>query len=143
MFWPFKTKQTKTFPYKQEVNSWGRTFYRPIALIYIRHQDKSWRPYPFYVDSGADITFVNKSFGNLLGLKLKPNEEKFKMRGIGGEIDAVYRDIYVRIVKKVIKIKVSWILSDDVPLLIGRESVFNKYSICFEENKKKITFKEN
>jgi len=143
MFWPFIKKYSKSFPYKKEVNSWGRTFYRPLVITNIKHTDGSWHPYPMYIDSGADITVINKSFGNLIGLKLRPNENKFEIRGLGGNLEAVYRDIVIRVVHKSIKIKISWVLSDDVPLLLGRESVFNRFNICFEEKQKKVTFKEN
>jgi len=139
----FSKPNSKVFQYKQEINAWGRKFYKPIVTVYIKHVDMSWHPYSMYIDSGADITIINKSFGNLIGLKLKPKETKYKLNGVGGQEKFVYRDIKIRLVNKIFKIKVAWILNDNTPLLIGRENVFDKFKICFREKDKKIVIIEN
>lgn len=133
----------KTFKYKQEVNAWGRKFYRPIVTIYINHKDLSWHPYSMYVDSGADITTINKTFGNLIGLRLKPKEQKYELNGVGGKEEFVYRDIDIKLIKQIFKIKVAWVQNDNIPLLLGRENVFDKFEIIFKEKDKQITFIEN
>jgi len=133
----------KVFKYKKEVNAWGRKFYRPIATLYIKHKDSSWHPYSMYIDSGADITTINKSFGNLIGLRLKPKEQKHELNGVGGKEEFVYRDIEIRIIKKVFNIKVAWVQNNNIPLLLGREGVFEKYTICFREKQQEIEFIEH
>ncbi len=132
----------KTFKYRKEVNVLGKTLYKPIATIYINHKDLTWHPYSMYIDSGADITTINKTFGNLIGLRLKPKEEKFLINGIGGKEEFVYRDIDIKIVRKVFNIKVAWIQNDNIPLLLGRENVFDRFEIVFKQNNREISFIE-
>ena len=139
----FKQHTSKVFSYKQEINVWGRKFYRPVATIYINHKDTTWHPYSMYIDSGADITTINKTFGNLVGLRLKPKEQKYELNGVGGKEEFVYRDIEIKIVKQVFNIKIAWVQNDNIPLLLGREGVFDKFEIIFKEKFREIIFKEN
>jgi len=139
----FNKPYSKVFKYKQEINTWGRKFYRPIVTVYIKHDDLSWHPYSMYIDSGADITTINKSFGNLIGLRLKPKEIKYELNGVGGQEKFVYRDVTIKLVKQILNIKIAWVQNDSVPLLIGRESVFDKFKICFNEKDKQIVITEN
>ena len=96
-----------------------------------------------YIDSGADITTINKTFGNLVGLRLKPKEQKYELNGVGGKEEFVYRDIEIKIVKQVFNIKIAWVQNDNIPLLLGREGVFDKFEIIFKEKFREIIFKEN
>ena len=38
--------------------------------------------------------------------------------GIGGKVEFVYRDIDIKIVKKIFNIKIAWIQDDNIPLLL-------------------------
>jgi len=141
-FFKNKASASKSFQYKKEINIWGRKFYKPIASIYINHKDETWHPYSMYIDSGADITVINKTIGNLIGLKLKPKEQKFNLNGIGGKKEFVYREINIKIVKSTFNVKIAWVQDDDIPLLLGRENVFDKFNICFTEKEKSVVFTE-
>lgn len=138
-----KRDNIAVFPYKEEFVPLGKNVFRPIALVNVQHaEDMAWHPYSFYVDSGADTCVINKQIGNLMGLRLKPGEEKVKVRGIGGEVQAVYRKIKIKIINKSFLVNTAWILSGNVPMLLGRRDVFKHFEITFLEKQKQTKFVE-
>lgn len=94
-----------------------------------------------YFDSGADITLVTLSFGKLLGFKLKEGEEIKELKGIGdGKIPYVIRSVKMKIGENEFDCRIAWSLVEDVPMVLGRLDVFNKFDILVKEREKKIIF---
>ncbi|MFH1617716.1 MAG: hypothetical protein ABIB65_04000, partial [Candidatus Margulisiibacteriota bacterium] len=56
---------------------------RPIAEVHIRDKNKIWRAITMIVDSGADITIIARSFGELFGHNVEKGR-KIRLKGIGG-----------------------------------------------------------
>lgn len=113
-----------------------------MADISFQDQDNNWIELHPYIDSGADITMIPLSFGKLLGLKVS-NSEINKIGGIRGSVPVVYRKLLVKIGGYQIMINVAWALTEEVPPLLGRTDVFDKFDIVFRQTKKTIEFHPN
>jgi hypothetical protein len=86
----------------------------------------------FYVDSGADITIIPRSVGELLQLELVENEI-IDLSGIGeGKISVAIKSINMEIAGARFKSRIGWALTEKVPLLLGRLDVFDRFRISFE-----------
>ena len=126
------------FDFRKEKSNIFGEIRRPIArLILIKGKIKL--PEIFYVDSGADVTLIPRSVGELLGFKVKSPEEISEIKGIGEHgIPIVIRKITFQIGQTKIPSKIAWSLVENVPLLLGREDFFKYFDIVFRKNKKTI-----
>ncbi|MBI2652502.1 hypothetical protein HYX00_03460 [Candidatus Woesearchaeota archaeon] len=91
------------------------------------------------MDSGADISLISKSVGDLLGLKIENNDKITEAKGIGERsVPIIIKKIKMKIGDKLLETRIAWALIEEVPLLLGREDVFNLFDICFKKNKKTV-----
>ncbi|MBW8050560.1 MAG: hypothetical protein FVQ77_09515 [Cytophagales bacterium] len=116
----------------------GSKKYRPFADVGLNIENKI-EIYQFLIDSGADRTIINYQLGALLGFSVKRNEKSIQIVGIGGFTHGYIRPIKLLISGRKINLKVTWIHSDKVPLLLGQD-VFDYFKITFIKSKKKIIF---
>lgn len=94
----------------------------------------------FYIDSGADITLIPRSVGELIGLKIG-NDKIIDLYGIsGGNISVIVKKIRIRIGEHEFSIRVAWALTEKVPLILGRKDIFDKFNISFKEKEGIIEF---
>ncbi|MDI6903357.1 MAG: hypothetical protein QMC77_06450 [Methanocellales archaeon] len=105
------------FPYREESSSLFGKIYRPIAKVWFK--GRTWMPAFMYVDSGADVTLIPKSFGELLGFQLESSKIQ-EIKGIGEGTVPVSQNI-------------AWALIDTVPFLLGRLDILDKFDITFTE----------
>ncbi|MFQ6119187.1 MAG: aspartyl protease family protein [Methanosarcinales archaeon] len=88
-----------------------------------------------YVDSGADITLIPRSFGELLGFKVNSSEIQ-EIRGIGeGTIPVIIRESQLKIAEFVFNVRIAWALIETVPFLLGRLDVLDHFDIIFKRDK--------
>lgn len=128
------------FKYRKESSRTLGVIYRPVAEVIFINGDKEVRDFP-YVDSGADITLIPRSVGELLGFELG-NEEIQEMGGVGGsKVPTVLKTIKVRIGEFEFMIKIAWALVEDVQPLLGRVGVFDKFEVRFKQKQKVTEFK--
>ncbi|MEW5759129.1 MAG: hypothetical protein AB1755_06690 [Candidatus Omnitrophota bacterium] len=114
-------------------------YYRPNAIIKLTNGNHSVTS-NMIVDSGADISIIPKSEGDLLGFRIEEGEEVKDISGIGGQIPILYRTVDMFIGAENMKIKVAWALVDDLPPILGREDIFDNFNIEFRQKDKKIIF---
>jgi len=119
------------FNFKEEQSRIFGPILRPVARIILINR-KNEVPEHVYVDSGADITLIPKSVGELLGFKIEESDKIEEMKGIGDY------GIPVIIGEKIIDARVAWSLLEDVPLLLGRIDIFRLFNISFEKEKKTV-----
>jgi len=94
----------------------------------------------FYVDSGADITIIPRSVGELLELVLK-EEDIVDLYGIGeSALSVAIKSVDMEIAGKRFLARVGWALTERVPLLLGRLDVFNHFKILFDIKKGFVKF---
>jgi len=128
------------FPYQNEKSKLFGEIYRPIVKFEIETK-LGWIPIIAYVDSGADVTLLPASFIKALGIRVEEEEIK-EIRGIGdAKVPVIVRDVKMRIGDVVFNAKVAIALIEDVPYLLGRESVFDRFKICFRQKDKIVCFK--
>lgn len=129
------------FDFKKEKSRIFGSILRPVAAITFVNE-KIEILESLYVDSGADVTLISKSVGDLLGFKITAEDKVEEITGIGGRgIPIIIKNLKIRIDKKLIDARVAWSLVEEVPLLLGREDVFKLFKICFHYNKK-TTFQD-
>jgi len=92
-----------------------------------------------YIDSGADLTFVPNDFGKLLEMNLRLNPGY--VAGITGRpLKVSLQDADIKIGKQVIRSKIAIASRNNVPYLLGRESIFRLFKISFEEYEELVRF---
>ena len=129
------------FPFIEERANIVPRILRPIARVKLTNKSIE-TTLDMYVDSGADITLIPYSVGIALGFRLEPDEEIKRIGGVGGgKISIVVRKVKMRINSEELEIRLAWCMSEDVPLILGRLDIFNKFDILFKEREKKTVFK--
>ena len=131
------TGEGMQFKYRKEFYKTLGVIYRPVAEVIFINGNKEVRDFP-YVDSGADITLIPRSVGELLGFEVG-SEEINEMGGIGGsKVPTILKTLKMRIGEFEFPIKIAWALVEYVPPLLGRVDVFDKFEVRFRQ-KEKIT----
>lgn len=122
------------FAFRKEHSDLFSSILRPVARVVVVHRRRRI-PQLFYVDSGADITLIPKSVGDLLGLKLTSPREIREIKGIGERgVPIVIRRLQFQVGSKVFSARVAWCLLEEVPLLLGRLDCFRLFTLAFRHN---------
>lgn len=129
-----------TFPYKEERSRLFGTIHRPIARAELKSKAE-WIPTLMYVDSGADITLIPRSLGELLGFKIEAEEKIVNIGGIGGAIPAIVKKASINLGGEILEARVAWALVEDIPPLLGRTDVFDNFEVDFRQKEKKVIFR--
>jgi len=125
------------FPYQRDRSSLFGEIYRPVVEFEV-HVNGGWIPIVAILDSGADITLLPKSFLDAFGFEPRKEEVK-EVRGIGeGRIPVVIKTIRLRLCGVELDAKVAIALVEDVPYLLGREDIFDKFKILFFQARKEV-----
>ncbi len=130
------------FEFKEETSHLFGTVLRPVADIFLRDAQGNKIITFFYIDSGADMTLLPKQLGELLGFTIN-NEKIINIGGIGNQkIPAILKKINLIFGDKSCEVTVAWALIEEVPPLLGRKDIFDKFNIVFDQRKRKILFVE-
>lgn len=127
------------FRYKNESGNNHQIIQRPVADISLQSSRGLWFEFHPYIDSGADITLVPLSLGKLLGFT-KDSKKIEKISGISGSIPIIYLINEMKIGQYVFKAQIGWALTEDVPPLLGRKDVFDRFDITFKQAREEIVF---
>jgi len=128
------------FSYREERSRLTGVIYRPVAKIEFR-SSVGWVPEWIYVDSGADITLIPRSLGDLLGFEIS-TEAIQEIWGVGeSRIPVIIQNIGIKLGGHVFDSRVAWALIEEVPPLLGRMDVFDEFEIIFKQNEKKVVFR--
>ena len=123
------------FEFRLEHSRLFGTIHRPVARVIFINQEREF-PQWAYVDSGADMTLIPKSLGDLIGFKVSDQEEIKEVKGVGERgIPVILKKTNIQIGDKKIESHVAWSLIEEVPLLLGRKDVFDTFEIIFKNNK--------
>ena len=129
---------TITFKYRAEKSKIFGVIKRPVAEVYLKTGTNEWLPCFMYIDSGADFTLIPYKFGLMLGLKIE--EKMHEVYGVGGGIPVILRSTSMRINDVIVDVRIGWSLREDVPFILGRLDVFNKFHIEFREDEDAVVF---
>ena len=79
----------------------------------------------------------------MLGLELRKEDIKH-LRGVGGgEVPVIITKVDIRMDDVEFPINVAWALEEDVPPLLGRTDVFDRFKIMFNQGSRSIIFEES
>lgn len=131
-----------TFKYRQEKGRLGQAVKRPVALVEFQDTGGNWIFKDLYIDSGADITLVPRSVGDLLGFELGSEESIEEIGGIAGKLPTVRRRTNMKIDNVEFEVELAWALTEEAPLLLGRKDVFDAFHIIFKQDEGLIVFQE-
>lgn len=124
------------FDFREEESRIFGTISRPVTRIILINGNVEF-PEHVYVDSGADISLIPKSVGDALGFEINSPNEITEIKGIGERgVPIVIKNVKIKIGDKLFEARIAWALIEEVPLLLGREDVFNLFDIYFKKNKK-------
>ena len=79
----------------------------------------------------------------MLGLELRKEDIKH-LRGVGGgEVPVIITKVDIRMDDVEFPINVAWALEEDIPPLLGRTDVFDRFKIMFNQGSRSIIFEES
>ena len=127
------------FDYRQERLRTGEIVLRPVTKVYLLKSEREWIVEYFYVDSGADYTLIPYRMGRFLGLEGIASEVK-EIGGIGGVIAVRFAVVPVKMEAHQFDCTIAWAQIERVPFFLGREDVFERFDITFQQRKKRTIF---
>jgi hypothetical protein len=129
------------FKYKKESLGFGKgKVKRPVADVYLKSRsNNSWLEFHPYIDSGADLTMIPLSLGKLIGFKIDSGKVE-QIDGIRGSVPVIYTQAQIRIGEQEMLINVAWALSEEVPPLLGRLDIFDRFEVTFRQKRGEIIF---
>ena len=127
--------------FREERSSLGKVL-RPVAEV-ILEKDGFRVGMPMYIDSGADVSMIPLRFGRALGFAQEKEDTIEEIRGVSGAgIPYILKEVTLELNTKTLKIRIAWALVEEVPILMGRMDIFDKFRIIFDGRKGWIDFEE-
>ncbi len=115
---------------------------RPVAEV-ILEKDGFAVEIPMYVDSGADVSMIPFRFGRALGFKQEREDTIQEIKGVSGAgVPYILKEVTLVLNGKRLKVKMAWALVEEVPMLMGRMGIFDKFRVVFDERNGWIDFEE-
>jgi hypothetical protein len=125
------------FPYRKEKSSIFGVIFRPVAKVTLEDEFDQW----LYVDSGADITLIPLSVGDLIGLRRRKQDKLHRIMGVGeSSVPIILKTISMRVGSVSFRARVAWSQVEGVPPLLGRTDVFREFSVTFREKDRVTVF---
>lgn len=114
---------------------------RPLAQVSYKIKSGKWIGFNHYIDSGADVTLIPLTVGQAIGLTAEGKTIK-RIGGISGGIPVIYNNLKIKIGDTELTAQVAWAQVNNVPTLLGRKDIFDKFHITFKQDAGKIIFSE-
>ncbi|MEW6620701.1 MAG: hypothetical protein AB1422_15430 [bacterium] len=127
--------------FREEKSSLGIVL-RPVAEV-ILERDSFAVETPMYVDSGADVSMIPFRFGRALGFKQEKEDTIQEIKGVSGAgVPYILKEVTLVLNSRRLKIRIAWVLLEEVPMLMGRMDIFDKFRVVFDERNAWIDFEE-
>ena len=129
------------YQFKEEEGSFGSVL-RLVAEVILENGDLRVG-IPMYIDSGADISMIPLRFGRSLGFRQEEGDTVREIKGVSGvSVPYILKKVNLVLNGKKLEIRVAWALVENVPTLMGRIDIFDKFRIAFDERRGRIDFEE-
>ena len=124
------------FEYKPLPSSKGKMY--PLAKIDLLYENKKQIFWPI-IDSGANVSIFPKAVGDALGIDFEGEPEP--VEGVMGTFLGYSHYVNIKLgdYHQPISIRALFLMGDPYPLL-GREGLFEKFDVLFQERLKKVLF---
>ena len=127
--------------FREERSSLGKIL-RPVAEV-VLEKEGFCVEMPMYIDSGADVSMIPFRLGKALGFIQEKGDIIRELKGVSGAgIPYILREVNLLLNGKKLHVRIAWALIEDVPMLMGRMDIFDKFRIVFDERKGWIDFEE-
>jgi len=127
--------------FRKEKSSLG-VLLRPVAEVILEKGDFAIE-IPMYIDSGADISMIPFRFGRALGFKQEKEDAIQEIKGVSGAgVPYILKEVILILNGKRLKVRIAWALIEEVPMLMGRMDIFDKFRVIFDERSGWIDFEE-
>src|SRR5262245_13364344 len=128
------------FPYGFTLEEMGRVKIFPAAEVLFRTAAGEWATTFLLIDSGASVSALPKSDAALLGVELKSCEPAM-VRGFSGKpLHGWRHQIRIRLEDNELRIPIVFVNSDTAPRVLGREGVFENFTIVLDEHQHRSGF---
>lgn len=130
-----------SYPYQSKSSpSFGKI---PTIKFWLNVESRSKSiPFLFLFDTGADITSLPASVAKKLGIDLDTCPQE-TMTGYEGATVIVYKsEITITFNRKSLKIPCVFNPSEEVPILLGRAGILDKFTILLDARNKVIVLEE-
>ncbi len=112
----------------------------PMITVGLR-LDETWYPIGVYVDSGAAYTLLHADIARGAGFAYRAGSLIYLQVGDGSFIPVYLHDLELQIGPERFVAKVGFSERLGVAFnLLGRESIFSRFTICFQERQRILTF---
>lgn len=124
------------FPYGARLEADGNVGFFPVARVLVKKGGEVRASLFLVIDSGATISALPKTDAVLFGIQAE-HGTLIEAFGIGGATQGWVHKVRIYLDGMSLSIPLMFIDSDYAPRILGREGVFRKFSVIFEENKKR------
>jgi len=126
------------FRYQKEKSDLG-VVYRPVAHAVLK-VGSFIIEIPLYIDSGADISLIPLGLGEALGFRQNSSQIR-EIKGVsGGKVPYIIKKVKIYLGGTEIEARIAWALTEEVPPLLGRLDIFDRFKIIFDEQRKVVEF---
>ena len=130
------------FPYGIRFQEDGRIEVFPMVEIDILGNGGAGIRAAFHIDSGATTSALPASDGEALGFDVERGKE-VRVRGILSDSTQGYiHDVVLRFEERKFRVPVIFVRDERMPRILGREGVFSRFAILFDEAKRRTAFLE-
>jgi len=131
------------FPYGIRFQEDGHVGIFPAAEIFVLGMGGKGIRALFHIDSGATTTLLSASDAGALGINIHSGK-KILVRGISGKPLVGYAHVVqMQFNGTLLKVPVIFVERTAVPRVLGREGIFSRFCIAFDEAKRRVVFLEN
>lgn len=125
------------FSYGIALQEGGKVVLFPVAEVAFPTRNGDAISLFLIIDSGATISALPKSDAQIFGIEAE-NGIPIAVAGIEGQpIDGWRHEIQVKLGDENIHIPCLFLNTDDAPRVLGREGIFDRFTVVFEETQRR------
>lgn len=133
-------KTSFVFPYGVRFREGGLIDIFPVANVFFRSQTGERFSLLLVIDSGAAISALPRSDAIGLGIELEDGV-LFSVAGIGVRPVRAWRhEVTVEMGTESFTLPLAFLDHDAAPRVLGREGIFNRFTVIFEEQRRRSGF---
>lgn len=135
--------KSSIFPYGIALREGGAINIFPAAEIKIKNKEREWLSIFLLIDSGAALSALPRSDAPFLGIDVESGGIMY-ISGVSGQpIKGWRHNLDIRFGNNTINLPFVFLDNPISPRVLGRAGLFDKFSIVFEERRKRSGFLES
>lgn len=123
--------ETIRFPFAKSITGAGETKLRPVMPLTLERQGRRITA-AARIDSGADVSVLPYSVGLALGANWDEEQPGAFLTGNLARLETRTLGLGLSIgSNRPVGVVFAWVLSDDIPMLLGQYNFFDAFNVCF------------